>query len=117
VITTIAQRDGNRSKPLKAPTLPCQVRLIQSSRQNHQSNSGKILEITLVEGRNRQIRKMMEALGYRVLGLHRKEFMGITLRGLDGEGDWSALSESEMDIVQRVLDRAADMNAVDDDGA
>jgi 16S rRNA U516 pseudouridylate synthase RsuA-like enzyme len=35
--------------------------------------------MTLVEGRNRQIRKMMEALGLRVVRLHRVEFMGIGL--------------------------------------
>ena len=76
-MTTVAQRDGNRSKPLTAPTLPCDVRLVQSQYASRQNLDSRILEITLVEGRNRQIRKMMEALGYRVLGLHRKEFMGI----------------------------------------
>lgn len=116
VITTVAQRDGNRSKPLTAPTLPCDVRLVQSQYASRQNLDSRILEITLVEGRNRQIRKMMEALGYRVLGLHRKEFMGITLDGLDGEGDWSCLSEIEMDIVQKVMDRAeCDDVASDDD--
>ena len=49
---------------------------------------------------------MMEALGYGVLGLHRKEFMGITLEGLDGEGYWNYLEKSEMDIVKSVLQRA-----------
>ena len=103
VITTIAQRDGNRAKPLTAPTLPCKVRVVNSSKELNLNS--RVLEITLVEGRNRQIRKMMEALGYRVLGLHRNSFMGISLKGLDGEGDWSYLSEDEMGIVERVLER------------
>lgn len=114
VITTVAQRDGNRSKPLTAPTLPCEVRLVQSQYAQRQNLESRILEITLVEGRNRQIRKMMEALGYRVLGLHRKEFMGITLDNLEGEGDWSYLDKREMDIVQRVLDRAEQEEVTDD---
>ena len=66
-----------------------------------------------MEGRNRQIRKMMEALGYRVLGLHRKSFMEITLDGLEGEGDWCHLNDDEMNIVQRVLDRALGDETID----
>jgi pseudouridine synthase len=106
VITTVAQRDGNRAKPLTAPTLPCQVRAIQSQYAQSKNLESRILEITLVEGRNRQIRRMMEAVGYRVLGLHRKAFMGITLDNLEGEGDWSFLDEDEMKIVDRVLQQA-----------
>ena len=114
VITTVAQRDGNRSKPLTASTLPCQVNIVQSQYAKSRNLESKILEITLVEGRNRQIRKMMEALGYRVLGLHRKSFMGITLDRLEEEGDWSYLNNDEMGIVQRVLDRAAQQDEVED---
>ena len=40
VITTLAQRDGNRSKPLTAPTLPCDVRMVQSQyAQSHNLES------------------------------------------------------------------------------
>lgn len=113
VITTVAQRDGNRSKPLTAPTLPCKVRRVQSKYAQMQHLESRVLEITLVEGRNRQIRKMMEALDYRVLGLHRKRFMGITLDGLEGEGDWCYLSEEEMGIVRNVLEKAERAEAVD----
>eukprot|EP00980_Cylindrotheca_fusiformis_P009522 scaffold2082_cov85-Cylindrotheca_fusiformis.AAC.2 len=98
VITTVAQRDGNRGKPLTAPTLPCQVR--------QSRDDPRFLEITLVEGRNRQIRKMLEAVGYHVLDLHRKEFLEMTLDPLQGPGDWARLSRDEMKIVQDVLARA-----------
>ena len=54
--------------------------------------------MTLVEGRNRQIRKMMEGLGYKVVKLHRVEFMGIHLTGLRGPGDWAYLNEDEMKL-------------------
>jgi 23S rRNA pseudouridine2604 synthase len=98
VITTVAQRDGNRGKPLIAPTLPCQVR---QSRENP-----RFLEITLVEGRNRQIRKMLEAVGYQVLILHRKTFLRMNLDPLEGPGGWARLSLQEMEIVAEVLVRA-----------
>jgi 23S rRNA pseudouridine2604 synthase len=101
VITTVAQRDGkNRGKALTAPTLPCQVECIPDSRQQG-------VTMTLVEGRNRQIRRMMQALGYEVVELHRVQFMGITLRSLQRAGEWKALDEGEMALVHNVLHQAA----------
>ena len=62
------------------------------------------VEMTLVEGRNRQIRKMMEAMGFTVVKLHRVEFMGIQLsRGLNEPGDWDYLDEVEMNLVKAAL--------------
>jgi pseudouridine synthase len=100
VITTVAQRDGNRGKPLIAPTLPCQIK---TSKKNPH-----VLEITLVEGRNRQIRKMLDAVGYRVIDLHRKSFMRITLDPLVGPGEWTALSLEEMELVLEVMSMASE---------
>jgi pseudouridine synthase len=57
-----------------------------------------MLEFTLVEGRNRQIRKMCEALGHRVIDLHRTKFSSIGLRGL-AENQWAELTEREMEQV------------------
>jgi 23S rRNA pseudouridine2604 synthase len=96
VITTVAQRDGG-GKALTAPTLPCRVEPISS----------RGVTMTLVEGRNRQIRKMMQALGYEVVELHRIQFMGITLDPLTRAGEWVNLNDSEMKMVQDVLERAA----------
>lgn len=36
--------------------------------------TGKLLKVTMAEGRNRQIRRTFEALGYKVTKLHRSEF-------------------------------------------
>lgn len=94
VITTVAQRD-NTWKPLTAPTLPCEV-----TRLNRDT-----LSIVLQEGRNRQIRKMMEVLGFRVRELQREEVMGIDLRGLRGPGAWSILDNREMGLVKEALRR------------
>lgn len=87
VITTVAQRDGNRAKPLTAPTAPCQV--------VRAGQGQELLLFTLREGRNRQIRKMLGALGYDVLDLHRTRFLSVQLGGL-APGRWAPLSGAEM---------------------
>jgi 23S rRNA pseudouridine2604 synthase len=93
VITTIAQRDGRRAPPLTAPTRPCLVEVMAPNR----------LTIMLTEGRNRQIRKMLAALNYTVVALHRKSFGNITLRGLHQAGDWCRLTGPELAWVQSLL--------------
>lgn len=94
VITTQAQRDGRRAPPLTAKTKPCTVETLNDRRK---------LRMTLVEGRNRQIRRMIASLGLRVEELHRCEFMNITLAPLRGPGDWAPLSSKELEIVSHVI--------------
>jgi 23S rRNA pseudouridine2604 synthase len=68
--------------------------------------------MTLVEGRNRQIRKMMHAMGFRVVRLHRVEFMGIQVsKGLNGPGDWAYLDAEEMKLVKNALRSAQEENS------
>jgi 23S rRNA pseudouridine2604 synthase len=97
IITTVAHRDGNRAKPLTAKTRPCQVERIGSH----------LLKITLIEGRNRQIRKMLGALDYTVVELQRVEFMGIKLQDNDSflrcPGDWKTLNNREMKMIETAL--------------
>jgi len=50
--------------------------------------------IVLTEGRNRQIRRMCQALGYRVVTLHRNRIMHITIEGLRA-GQWQYLTDRE----------------------
>ena len=61
------------------------------------------LQITLIEGRNRQIRKMLGALDHTVVELHRVSFLGMTLDSLNGPGDWMDLDTDELSILQSVL--------------
>jgi 23S rRNA pseudouridine2605 synthase len=53
------------------------------------------LEVTLLEGKNQQIRKMGEATGFMVMRLARVAFAGITSEGLR-PGEWRALSPDEL---------------------
>ena len=41
-----------------------------------------VLQMTLTEGKNRQIRRMGDAIGHRVMRLHRLSFAGIEITGL-----------------------------------
>lgn len=104
VITTVAQRDSGPGKPLTAPTLPCRVRADLGD------PSGCTLLVELKEGRNRQIRRMLEALGYETRALHRVGFLGLGLAGLR-EGQWRELGEPEMRVVRRVVRAAAAASA------
>jgi len=54
----------------------------------------RMFRIILTEGRNRQIRRMTQALGYRVVSLHRVRIMHITIDGLK-VGEWRNLTETE----------------------
>ncbi len=61
--------------------------------------------IILTEGRNRQIRRMCEALGYRVTALHRIRVMHITIEGL-AAGQWKNLTAREQEELFAALRRA-----------
>jgi 23S rRNA pseudouridine2604 synthase len=54
-----------------------------------------IFRITLVQGLNRQIRRMCEHFGYEVVKLERVRIMHISLKGLP-LGDWRELTPDEM---------------------
>lgn len=96
-ITTDVARNG-KHRAVTQKTLPCEVEKIDNY----------CMRLTLVEGRNRQVRKMTAALDYFTDELMRIEFMGIPLEPLRGPGDWALLNEEEMDIVRDVLTNAAD---------
>ena len=67
------------------PTNPAKVR----------RGEGREIEITITEGRNRQVRRMVEAVGNRVTFLRRTGFGSLRLEGL-AEGESRQLSRSEL---------------------
>ncbi len=56
------------------------------------------LSITLKEGKNRQIHRMGDALGHRVMRLVRQSFAGITVEGLR-PGQYRPLNEKELEQI------------------
>lgn len=62
-----------------------------------------VFRITLIQGLNRQIRRMCEHFGYEVTKLERVRIMNIGLKGLP-VGEWRDLTESEMDIINNLLE-------------
>ncbi|HEX5525863.1 MAG TPA: pseudouridine synthase [Solirubrobacterales bacterium] len=72
------------------PTAPAQVKRLGE----HE------VEITIREGRNRQVRRMAEAVGNRVSALQRIRFGPLELGGLK-EGAARRLSENEIDRLRR----------------
>lgn len=61
--------------------------------------------ITLVQGLNRQIRRMCEHFGYEVTKLERVRIMNISLKGL-AVGDWRDLSPEEMKSIYRLTEKS-----------
>jgi 23S rRNA pseudouridine2605 synthase len=66
-------------------TAPAKVRRFGPSR----------IELTLHEGRKRQVKRMCEAVGHPVKGLHRSVYAGLTLEGLE-PAEWRELEPSEV---------------------
>ena len=80
--------DGYRIRPAKVKKIM------------HHGTEAK-LQITIHEGRNRQIRKMCEKVGIQVKKLQRVEENGVKLGNLP-VGKWRWLTEKEIEILQKV---------------
>ncbi|WP_435254608.1 23S rRNA pseudouridine(2604) synthase RluF [Tenacibaculum sp. A30] len=59
-------------------------------------------KIVLVQGLNRQIRRMCEYLGYEVTKLKRTRIMNVTLGNLK-VGEWRELTSKEMDEINKLV--------------
>lgn len=75
-------------------TLPCEIKFTDASDK-------KYLNITISEGRNRQIRKMFEGLGYFVNKLKRISYGNLKLGSLK-KGEWRFLTSEEISELKKL---------------
>ena len=76
-------------------TLPAEVQLVSRESAGMATPARTVLEMTLYEGRNRQIRRMCEALRLSVVRLKRVAFGGVKL-GMLPPGRWRHLQPQEV---------------------
>ena len=74
------------------PTAPARVTLLAPSR----------LELVLHEGRNRQVRRMLEAVGHPVVKLRRSRYAGLG-PGRLRPGEWRELTRDEVRRLRRLV--------------
>lgn len=65
-----------------------------------------VFKITLIQGLNRQIRRMCEYFGFEVTKLERTRIMNITLKGLP-TGDWRELTEEEQTEIFKMVAKSS----------
>jgi 23S rRNA pseudouridine2605 synthase len=81
------------------PTAPAQARRLPAGPR---ASRGELLELTIREGRNRQVRRMCEAVGHPVLALQRVAFGSLRLGGL-AAGSHRRLREAELQELRGPL--------------
>lgn len=82
--------DGRRTAPANVKLLSCR--------------SGKsLIEVEIREGRKREIRRMMDAVGHAVVSLKRVKFAGLALGGLK-PGKWRRLTSAEVNQLKSLVE-------------
>ena len=75
-------------------TKPARVKILKTDIEKNQSR----LEITIHEGKNRQVRKMCEAVGRKVIALHRSKIGNVKVNDMK-IGTWRYLKPNEVDSI------------------
>lgn len=75
-------------------TSRAKVKILKTDDETNKSR----LEITIHEGKNRQVRKMCEAINKKVLALHRSKIGGIGVKDLK-LGTWRYLTQKEVETL------------------
>ena len=79
-------------------TSPAEVNIVK----NKNKSGNTLVRLTIHEGKNRQVRRMFEALGYEVMKLKRESIEDLTLDGLR-KGEYRILTIHE---VKRLINKA-----------
>ena len=75
-------------------TKPAKVKILKTDEEKNISR----LEIVIHEGKNRQVRKMCESIGYKVLALHRSKIADIGVKDIE-LGKWRYLSKNDVNKI------------------
>lgn len=84
-------------------TLPAKYKVTEKDLKKNQMS----LDLTIYEGRNRQIKRMMEAFGYRVTRLHRKQLGYLKVDDL-GQGEYRKLKPFEIKQLKKLAQEGID---------
>lgn len=77
-------------------TRPAKVKILKIDEEKNISR----IQITIHEGKNRQVRKMCEAIGKKVIALHRSKIGNINVKDLK-LGTWRYLTKKEVDNLKK----------------
>ncbi|MBS3897458.1 MAG: rRNA pseudouridine synthase [Dethiobacter sp.] len=83
---------------LDGMTAPATVRLVKGGRPT------SVVSLTIKEGRNRQVRRMFEAVGHPVVSLKRVRFGPLTLSDMQA-GSWRNLTSKEVAQLKKHVQR------------
>jgi len=95
---------GYRTRPAKVCLLTVEPSLPERSPpiRFRKSVPTAWIEMTLTEGRNRQVRRMTAAVGFPTLRLVRVAIAHLRLEGLS-PGEWRALTAAEMEQIRKLF--------------
>lgn len=82
-------------------TRKCKVRQVSTN----------VFSIVLVQGLNRQVRRMCEHFGYEVTKLERTRIMNITLKGLPS-GEFRELTKEEMRVMMESVEKSSSQGVI-----
>jgi 23S rRNA pseudouridine2605 synthase len=82
-------------------TAPAQVEIIHQQ-TDKKNKIESVLRLTIHEGRNRQVRRMCQAIGHPVIKLHREKYGFLMLQGLD-VGEYRELTSDEVKRLKEVV--------------
>ncbi|MBS4173323.1 pseudouridine synthase [Bacillus sp. FJAT-49736] len=85
-------------------TAPAKVKLLSADKRKQKA----IVEITIHEGRNRQVRRMLEAIGHPVQKLRRERFAFLTLSGINA-GEIRELTPHEVKQLRAMAESGSDI--------
>jgi 23S rRNA pseudouridine2604 synthase len=69
-----------------------------------------VFKITLIQGLNRQIRRMCEHFGFEVTKLERTRIMNVTVKGIP-VGEWRELTPEEQETIFKMVEKSSSLES------